>query len=129
MKTRITTEGDVTVIELSGYLDFETANPIANSIDEIYKNDKQARVVINMTGLQFVGSSGISSFVKNLRVFNKMKMKPSYFGVRSEFMKIFKVFEEEHPFDVSDTLESARMAALARYEAWQIKTLRSKRTH
>lgn len=129
MKTRITTEGDVTVIELSGYLDFETANPIATSIDEIYKNDKQARVVINMTGLQFVGSSGISSFVKNLRVFNKMKMKPSYFGVRSEFMKIFKVFEEEHPFDVSDTLESARMAALARYEAWQIKTLRSKRTH
>src|SRR5690606_29198784 len=110
-KTRISVQGDFTVVELSGYLDFEAANPIAHTIDGIYKENKQAKVVINMTGLEFVGSSGISSFVKNLRVFNKLKMKPAYCGVKSEFVRLFRVFEEQHPFEVSENLEKARAAA------------------
>ncbi len=129
MKTKITNQGDLTVIELTGYLDFETAQPIAQSIEGLYKGNKQAKVIVDMSGLEFVGSSGLANFVKNLRVFNKLKMKPAYFGVKSEFIKLFRVFEEHHPFEVVEDREAASAAALVRFEEWQARTLRSSRTH
>lgn len=129
MKTRISQEGDLTIVELSGYLDFEAANPIADSLQSIYSRNTAAPILIDMSKLEFVGSSGIASFVKNLRVFNKLKMKPAYFGVKSEFVKLFRVFEEHHPFEVLEDREAASAAALVRFEEWQTKTLRSKRTH
>lgn len=117
------------MVELQGYMDFETAHSISRSIDEIYRKDKQAKVVINLRGLEFVGSSGISSFVKNMRMFNVLKLKPSYCGVKSEFLRLFRAFEDKDPFEVVETMDEARSSSLARYDEWQAKTLRSRRTH
>jgi len=129
MKTRISQEGDVTIVELSGYLDFETARPLADSIVRLYEADKQTRLVINLVGLEFVGSSGISSFVKAMRGFNSMRIKPSYFGVKSEFLRLFRLFEENEPFDIFASKDEATTAALERYNRWQMTSPRSKRTH
>jgi anti-sigma B factor antagonist len=129
MKAHFIVQDGVTVVELQGYMDFETAYSISRSIDEIYRKDKQAKVVINLRGLEFVGSSGISSFVKNMRVFNTLKVKPSYCGVKSEFVRLFRAFEEKEPFEVMETLDEARSAAHTRYDEWQAKTIRSRRTH
>jgi len=131
LRTKIIQEGDITCVELSGYLDFEAAYPIADTIEAIYRKtgDGHARVVIDMSALEFVGSSGIASFVKNLRVFNKLRMKPAYFGVKSEFVKLFRVFEDQHAFEIVSSKEAAKQAAIVRFEEWQIRTLRSKRTH
>lgn len=129
MKTKISRVGEITVVELSGYLDFENANPIAKSIEDLYKIDKQAKVVIDLKGLEFVGSSGISTFVKSLRVFNKMRMKPAYCGMKSEYVRLFRAFEEGSPFEIWNEVEEAKSSAMKRYEEWEMKTLRSKRTH
>lgn len=129
MKSKISQMDDFTVVELSGYLDFENANPIASSLEELYKNNKQAKVVIDLSGLEFVGSSGISNFVKSLRSFNKLRMKPAYCGVKSEFVRLFRAFEESSPFDIWPEMEEAKGSALKRYNDWEAKTLRSKRTH
>ena len=129
MKTRILKAADVTLIELSGYLDFENANPIAKSIEDLYKGDQNAKIVIDLTKLEFVGSSGISSFVKSLRSFNRLRMKPAYCGMKSEFVRLFRAFEEAAPFDIWPEMEDARSAAMRRYAEWEAKTLRSKRTH
>ncbi|MBS1986097.1 MAG: anti-sigma factor antagonist [Bdellovibrionales bacterium] len=129
MKTKISNVSDMTIVELSGYLDFENADPFARSIEDIYKANKQAKIVIDLTGLEFVGSSGISSFVKSLRVFNRMRMKPAYCGVKSEFVRLFRAFEENAPFDIWSQMDDAKSAALRRYEEWETKTLRSARTH
>ena len=129
MKTKIHTEGDVTIVELSGYLDFESANPLQRSIDDLYKTNQQARVVIDLRGLEFVGSSGVSSFVKTLKPFNSLKMKPFYFGVKNEFVRLFRAFEADMPFEVHVDKNAAFEAALQRYNAWQLANPRSKRTH
>ena len=129
MKTKISQSGDVMVVEISGYLDFENANPIARSIEDLYKNNKQAKVVIDLSGLEFVGSSGISTFVKSLRVFNRLRTKPAYCGVKSEFVRLFRAFEEGSPFDIWPEMNEARDSAAKRYAEWEAKTLRSKRTH
>jgi anti-anti-sigma factor len=129
MKTQITVQNDCTIVELSGYIDFEAMRPLAQSIEQIYKDDAGARVVINLRGLSFVGSSGISSFVKTLRVFNRLTMKPSYCGMKSEFQRMFRLFEDQDNFEIFESEEEARKTAHRRFEEWQTKTLRSKSTH
>jgi len=129
MRANIRTAAGVTLVEIEGYMDFETAHSLSRSIDEIYRKDGETRLVINLRGLEFVGSSGISSFIKNMRVFNAHRMKPSYCGVRTEFLRLFRAFEDAHPFEVAESVEDASRLALARYDEWQAKTLRSKRTH
>ena len=129
LKAQFQVEDGITVVEIKGYMDFETAHSVSRSIDEIYRKDQQARVVINLRGLEFVGSSGISNFIKNLRVFNTLKVKPAYCGVKTEFLRLFRAFEEAEPFEVSENVDAARKAAVDRYNDWQAKTLRSRRTH
>ena len=129
MKTKISDRGEYMVVEISGYLNFETANPVAQQIERLYANDPQSKVVIDLSGLEFVGSSGISNFVKSLRVFNRSRVKPAYFGVKSEFVRLFRAFEEGSPFDIWNDLEEAKDSALKRYQEWEIRTPRSKRTH
>ncbi len=129
MKSVIRNEGDVTVVELSGYLDFESSNPLKSSIGVIYNTNKDAQIIIDLNGLEFVGSSGVSTFVKVMKIFNRLKMKPFYYGVKSEFIKLFRAFEEDTPFEVMDNKEAAVEASLLRYKLWEMQTDRSKSTH
>jgi len=119
MKTEIKVHEDCTHIELSGYIDFEAMRPLSQSIEQIYRQDSGARVVINLRGLSFVGSSGISSFVKTLKVFNRLAMKPSYFGLKSEFQKMFRLFEDKDIFDICDSEEVARQTTRLRFADWK----------
>ena len=129
MKASIQRLDDIVLVEIKGYLDFETAASIPASLDELFKIEDAGKIVIDLNGLEFVGSSGVSNFVKNLRVFNKLKNKPSYCFEKSEFQKLFRAFEQDQPFDISANREDAKTSALARYDEWQMTALRSKRTH
>jgi len=129
MKSNIRHEGDLTIVELSGYLDFESSSPLKNSIGNIYNSNNSAQIIIDLHELEFVGSSGVSSFVKAMKIFNRLKMKPFYYGVKSEFVRLFRAFEEDTPFDVRENKEAAVLASLERYKLWEMETLRSKSTH
>ncbi len=111
MKASIRNDGDFTILEISGYLDFENSRPIAESIGEIYSKNQGSKILVNLGNLEFVGSSGISSFVKSLRVFNRTHEKPVYFGLKSEFIKLFRLFEGSDAFDIFENIGAAKGAA------------------
>jgi anti-sigma B factor antagonist len=87
MQAKIRKDGDVTVVELQGRLDFETAEPFRETCQDLLLNNK---VVFNLADLNFVGSSGIGAFVNTLKDFAKANpVPPRFCNVKSEFMKIF----------------------------------------
>lgn len=129
MRTNIRKDGDYTVLELSGFIDVESAEPIAEFIEDTLGKRNDAKMIVDMSNLRFVGSTGISNFVKEIRVFNKMRMKPTYYGMKSEFVRIFRMLEDDNTFEIVDTAEEAKRTALARFEAWQAQTDRSTETH
>jgi len=129
MKSKISRSTGLTVVELSGYLSFESTVPLTETMDAIFKENKDAQVIVDLKNLEFVGSSGVSTFVKTLRSYNTLKMKPFYFGVKSEFLRLFRAFEEDKTFEVMESRAAAEQAAVSRYEQWEINTLRSKKTH
>ena len=129
MKSKIREVNGCKIVELSGFIDYETLPRLRESLESIYKENEASRVVINMRGLNFVGSSGISTFVKSLGVFNRLRMKPSYCGLKSEFQKMFKLFEDRGTFEILENEDDAKQAALSRYQEWQKRTIRSSATH
>ena len=56
VQAKIRKDGDITVVELKGRLDFETAEPFRETCSDVLTNSK---VVFNLSELSFVGSSGI----------------------------------------------------------------------
>ncbi len=107
MKARIkNTDGSV-VISLDGKVDYETQDEICELInDTITKNkkDQSARnIILNLKNLEFVGSSGITQFVQSLKAIHQnTDVIPKYCGVKSEFRKIIKAFDEQNQFDFFD---------------------------
>lgn len=130
MRTSIRKDGIYTIVELSGFIDIESADPVTEFIEETFEHNRDTKMIVDMSNLRFVGSTGISNFVKEIRVFNKMRMKPTYFGMKSEFVRIFRLHEEqEGAFDIVSTAEEAKHAALVRFNEWQAATERSHETH
>jgi anti-anti-sigma factor len=129
MRTNVRKDGDYTVIELSGFIDVESAEPIAEFIEEAFDVNDQTKMIVDMSNLRFVGSTGIANFVKEIRVFNKMRMKPTYYGMKSEFVRIFRLHEDKDTFEIVGTAEEAKRMALLRFNEWQASTERSTETH
>ena len=112
MKTRMKKEGDTLIVNMDGRLDFETSEPLKQDLEKIKRqsqSDSVAQIVFNLENLEFVGSSGISSFVQTMREFNdNAASKPRYCNVKSEFKRVIKAFEGEDAFEFFDTEERAK---------------------
>jgi len=120
MKTKVTKMGDTVVVTLDGRLDYEMQEPLKNDLNKLIRQTKAAgiphgsdasprKIIFNLENLQFVGSSGISSFIQTLKEFNlRAPSKPRYCNVASEFKKIIKAFDEEAQFEFFESEERAR---------------------
>lgn len=63
MEAKLQVHGDVTVVQLSGKIDIEKSQNFTQVCRRTFRGKK---VVFCLTGLQFVGSSGIQSFFRAL---------------------------------------------------------------
>lgn len=100
MQARVKKKGEITILELFGNVDFESAKPFHDQCTTFIKDANHQRVVFNMKGLRFVGSSGISCFIQTLREFNHLSIKPRFCGVGSEFKKMFRIYSPEETYEI-----------------------------
>ena len=67
MKTEIKKMGDTIIVKMDGVLDFETHGPLRENLSHLIEQTKtdssSKNIIFNLENLEFVGSSGISSFV------------------------------------------------------------------
>src|SRR3954467_14748647 len=113
MKTLVKKNGDTVVVSMDGRLDFETSGPFREDLSKIIRDVKTdsvpKKIIFNLEHLEFVGSSGISSFVQTLKDFNRASpTRPRYCHVGSEFQKVIKAFDEQNGFEFFDNEERAK---------------------
>ncbi|MBS1958145.1 MAG: STAS domain-containing protein [Bdellovibrionales bacterium] len=107
MKARIKNQGNTIVLYLDGKIDYETQDDVCTVINSTIARNKKDEtpksVIVNFQNLEFVGSTGITQFVHSLKaIHNENDGAPKYCGVRSEFQKIIKAFDEGNEFDFFD---------------------------
>ncbi len=107
MKTQFQRSGDTLVVSIKGKIDFASQETLKEDLYKLLKPPKTDEVpkniIFDMGKLEFVGSSGITSFIQTLKDFNtKAPNKPCYQNVKSEFQKIIRAYDEENAFEISD---------------------------
>ena len=113
MKTQIKRQGDTIIVHMDGTLDFEAHVPLREDLGKLIRSTKTdtvaKKIIFNFENLEFVGSSGISSFVQTLKDFNTVSpSKPAYCNVKSEFKRVIKAFDEQDQFEFFDNEERAK---------------------
>ena len=106
MKAKMSKKQDVVVVSLSGRVEVENAEPFRhaclNAIPTLGK-----KIVFNMSGLSFVGSNGITPFVRAIvELTEKSDSTLKFCEVGSEFQKIFAA----SPLHIVETFESEERA-------------------
>jgi len=107
LRASITNQGNVAVIALEGKLDYENQDVLKDNILSLMKSGKQ--VVIDMDGLSFVGSSGITQFISTVFTFCEGggRIPPRFCNVKSEFRKIISAYDVNKDFSIHETREAA----------------------
>ncbi len=107
MEAQIQESGDICIVELTGDLSFNSTEPFRTVCFNKFKGKK---VVFDLKGLNFVGSSGITDFIEVLRDFSQSNVeKPKFCGLSSEFKKIF----EANKMDTISFFETSQEACLS----------------
>lgn len=81
------------IIQMLGDISYDNAAPLRQELQEILQQNPTVDVTINMQNVDFVGSSGIKQFVETLKIVNQKHTKVKLSNVRSEFIKVFKLYE------------------------------------
>ncbi|MCO4794907.1 MAG: anti-sigma factor antagonist [Bacteriovoracaceae bacterium] len=112
MKARIRTDalGNITV-HMEGGLDFENTVPLRRELEELIEANPASIITLDLHQLEFVGSSGIGHFVETVQALNTNRDKIKLSNVKTEFMKVFKLYNFDamealiHEFETDDTEE------------------------
>lgn len=87
MEAQIIKDGEITIVALRGYLDFETTEPFRKTC---FQNLIDKNIVFDLKNLNFIGSSGLTSFLEVLREFKQKNPQPVKFcGLSQEFKRLF----------------------------------------
>jgi anti-sigma B factor antagonist len=96
--------GNITV-HMKGGLDYESSIPLKQEIYDLVRENPTIQIVLDMHFLEFVGSSGIGSFVESLKEINKERTRVFMKNVKPEFLKVFKLYQFENLKDFIMDLE------------------------
>jgi len=103
--------GNITV-HMEGNLNFDHTHPLREELVQIANENPYSKIKIDLGGIDFVGASGIAHFVETIKILkNRTNDNLSLSNVRSEFVKVFKLYElnpgdievELFKFDEDDT--------------------------
>ena len=98
---------------MDGNLDYEMQDPLRENLEEVLadsqKDSVPKKIIFDMKGLEFVGSSGITNFIQTLKDINdKAIVKPTYTNVKSEFKRMIRAFDDSQGFQIDESDERIR---------------------
>ena len=107
MKAIVTNKQGVTIVSFEGYLNYSYTIKLKETLQELYAHKKNKKIVFNFEKLEFVGSSGMKPLIKLFKEFNKDAPKPRFYGLSTEYERLFKAFEGRNPFFIFNTEKEA----------------------
>lgn len=90
------------VVDVQGDIDMHTSADLQKGFQEILKK-KPEKVVINLTGVPYMDSSGVASLVKLLSSTRKSKIDMCIFGLSKRVKAVFDITRLATVFKIFDT--------------------------
>lgn len=88
--------GNITV-QMQGDLDYEYSIPFRNQLSDLAAQNPNAKITVDLGGVDFVGSSGICHFVETINILNQKNniQQVGLSNVSGDFKKIFRLYSIE----------------------------------
>ena len=80
--------GSVSVLSVKGFLDAHTAPELENAFNGLI-NDKQYKVVVNFSDLQYISSAGLGVFMAYVETMRENDGDIKFCGLKDEVYNIF----------------------------------------
>jgi anti-sigma B factor antagonist len=93
-----------TIFDLSGDIDFANSRDVRDSVLREIRERRTARVVVNLSQVRYIDSSGVASLVEGLRAARDLGSRFILVGLStsarevlqlSRLLKVFEVYENE----------------------------------
>lgn len=98
---------NVIVVYLSGRLDVHLSADVEKEINKIINNEPTCHLLLNLSDVEYMSSSGLRIFVSTMRILKESKRKLYLSNMNSAVKKIFEVVELMDMFDIYETEEEA----------------------
>ena len=95
---------NVTIFDVSGNIDMANSPEVRKTLLHEIRDSKTPRVVLNLTEVKYIDSSGVASLVEGLKASRDAKSRFILFGLStsarevlqlSRLLKVFEVCEDE----------------------------------
>jgi anti-sigma B factor antagonist len=94
-KMKRDSQGNI-VVHMQGDLNYEHSIPLRDELQSLIRQHPNTPISIDLSQVDFVGSSGIGHFVETLKLIKIDQRSPiSLEGVQKEFIKVFKLYGME----------------------------------
>ncbi len=101
--------GDATIIELIGDVDLHHSPALHAALVEL-ANERPRRLVLDLTAVPFMDSSGVGTLVEVFRRVNKYEGKMVLCGLTTRVRSVFEITKLDRFFTICDTAEQAEKA-------------------
>ena len=95
---------NTTIFDLQGDIDFANSPEVRQSLLREIRESRVARVVVNLSGVHYIDSSGVASLVEGLKASRDLGSRFILFGLStparevlqlSRLLKVFEIYDSE----------------------------------
>jgi anti-sigma B factor antagonist len=103
-------QGNSTVVDVKGDIDLYNSPEVRKVILEELKEKKVPRLVVNLSGVRYIDSSGVASLVEGLKVSRTMSSRFMLYGLSPAAREVLELSRLIRVFEVYGTEEEALKA-------------------
>src|SRR6202046_5561191 len=97
----------VTIFDLSGDIDFANSPELRQSVLREFKENRPQRVVINLSEVHYIDSSGVASLVEGLRASRDLGSRFILFGLSTGVREVMQLSKLVRIFEICENEEEA----------------------
>jgi anti-sigma B factor antagonist len=91
--------GNAVIVDVVGDIDLYNSPEVRKTLLDVLRNQRASRVLINLTRVKYIDSSGVASLVEGLKISRELQSRLVLFGLSQaarevlELSRLIKVFE------------------------------------
>ena len=92
-----------TILDLSGNIDFRNSPEVRQSVLREIRENRTSRVLVNLSQVRYIDSSGIASLVEGLRASRDLGSRLILFGLSTPVQEVLHLFHLNQLFEVYES--------------------------
>lgn len=100
-------EADTAVIDVVGDIDLYSSPQVRQTILDALQAKTGNRVLVNLTGVKYIDSSGVASLVEGLQLARKSQVRFALSGLNRAPRQVLELTRLINVFDIYETVEDA----------------------